>query len=247
MRKLITTLMLAAASLQWFAPSATAQEQFSRGLEKTEFLPKGVWITGLNVNYTQSHQNNYKFLILESISGDIYSFKVSPMLMYAFKSNLAAGGRMSYERQQYKINSADLKLDSETSYKADNLHLITSNFYGTAALRNYFSLGAGMRFGMFNETQIQIGGGNSKIVNGSGTDITGNFERNFSVNIGLTPGMVMFLSNYSAIEVNVGVLGFGYTRTKAITDQIYVDHREIKKANFKINLFSVSFGVAFYL
>ena len=62
-----------------------------------------------------------------------------------------------------------------------------------------------------------------------------------------TPFFVMFLSNYSAIEVNIGVLGFGYTDTKSTTDRIYVAHRSTKHANFKINLFSVSFGVVFYL
>ena len=57
----------------------------------------------------------------------------------------------------------------------------------------------------------------------------------------------MFLSNYSALEVNVGVLGFGYTHTRAVTDQIYVSNRNSKHANFKINLFSISFGVMFYI
>ena len=57
----------------------------------------------------------------------------------------------------------------------------------------------------------------------------------------------MFLNNYSAIEVSVGVLGFSYNYTKATTDQIYIANRDRKQANFKINLFSIMFGVAFYL
>lgn len=116
-----------------------------------------------------------------------------------------------------------------------------------AAYRNYFSLGRSRRFGFFNEVQLQVGGGESKIINGSGDDLTGTFERNWNLNIGLAPGMIMFLNNYSAIEVNVGVLGFSYNHTKATTDQIYVASRESKQANFKINLFSITFGVAFYL
>ena len=73
------------------------------------------------------------------------------------------------------------------------------------------------------------------------------FQRNYSVNLGLCPGMVMFLNNYSAIEVNVGVLGFGYTHTKSTTDQIYVANLKTRSANFKVNLFSISFGAVFYL
>lgn len=59
--------------------------------------------------------------------------------------------------------------------------------------------------------------------------------------------MVMFLNNYSAIEVNVGVLGFSYTHHRAVTDRVHVANYNTKSANFKINLFSITFGVAFYL
>ena len=45
----------------------------------------------------------------------------------------------------------------------------------------------------------------------------------------------------------IGVLGFDYSSSKATTDQIYVAHTDYKSANFKINLFSISFGVVFYL
>lgn len=238
---LLTAAMLAAAM------PLRAQEPFKRGLEQISFVPKGQWITGVSVNYSQSDQDNYQFLIFESINADTYSFKVSPMLMYCFKDNLAAGGKFSYTRSRTRLDEGSLVLDSETSYDADHLFAITSNYYGTAVFRNYISLGNSMRFGMFNEVQLELGGGQSKITNGTGDDFTGTFERNFHLNIGLTPGFVMFLSNYSAIEVNVGVLGFGYTDTKSTTDRIYVAHRKSRHANFKINLFSVSFGVVFYL
>jgi hypothetical protein len=59
--------------------------------------------------------------------------------------------------------------------------------------------------------------------------------------------MVVFLNNYSAIEVNVGVLSFSYKHTKSTTDRIYIANRTLKSANFKINLFSITFGATFYL
>lgn len=226
---------------------ASAQEVFRRGLQQISFVPKGQWITGVSVSYSQSNQSNYQFLVIENLNGDTYNFKVSPMLMYSFQDNLAAGGRFAYKRSKIDLRSADVILDSETEYNVDNLYSISQSWYGTAAFRNYISLGNNMRFGMFNEVQLEIGGGDSKICNGSGQDLTGTYSRNFSVNVGLAPGVVMFLNNYSAIEVNVGVLGFTYTRTKAITDQVYVAHADSKRANFKINLFSITFGVAFYL
>ncbi len=229
------------------ATGVSAQETFKRGIEQISFIPKGQWITGVSVSYSQSNQSNYQFLIIENINGDTYSFKLSPMLMYCFKDNLAAGGRFAYTRSRTRLSSADVVLADDTEYNIDNLYSITQNFSATTAFRNYISLGNNRRFGLFNEVQIELGGGQTKICSGSGNDLTGTYSTNFNLNIGLAPGMVMFLNNYSAIEVNVGVLGFNYRNSKAITDQIHVAHSDSKSANFRINLFSIMFGVAFYL
>lgn len=239
------SVMLAVLGATWL--TATAQTEFKRDIEQISFVPKGQWITGVSVNYTQSSQDNYQFLVIENLNGDTYSFKVSPMLMYAFRDNLAAGGRFAYSRQRTKLEKADIILDSETSYDIDHLYAISHNYYGTACFRNYLSLGSTTRFGLFNEVQLQIGGGQSKIESGTGLDFTGTFERNFSLDVGLAPGLVMFLNNYSAIEVNVGVLGFSYQHTHSVTDRIYIADRSSKSANFRINLFSITFGCTFYI
>lgn len=230
-----------------FALGTHAQEHFKRGLEQISFVPKGQWIGGVSVSYSQSDFENYQFLIVENLNGDTYTFKVSPMVMFCFKDNLAAGGRLSYSRSRTRLDGASLVLGADTSYDVDNLYSISHNYHGTAMFRNYISLGKSMRFGFFNEVDLSLGGGQSKLVNGTGDELTGTYERNFNLNIGLIPGIIMFLSNYSAIEVSIGVLGFNYTHTHSISDQIYQAERNRKSANFRINLFSVQFGVAFYI
>ena len=146
-----------------------------------------------------------------------------------------------------KLEDAQIVLDSETNYGADHFYSLAHNYYATAFFRNYFSIGSSKRFGFFNEVQLQMGGGQSKMTTGVGEDLTGAYERNFYLNVGIVPGLAIFLSNYSAIEVNVGVLGFSYRNTKTLTDQIYVARRKAQSANFNINLFSITFGVSFYL
>lgn len=226
---------------------ARSQEVFSRDIKQVSFVPKGQWITGVSVSYSQSSQDNYQFLVIENLNGDTYTFKVSPMVMYAFRDNLAAGGRFAYSRQRTKLDNATVKLDSETTYDVDHLYSISHNYYGTGCFRNYLSLGDNTRFGLFNEVQLQIGGGQSKLENGTGVDFTGTFEKSFSLDVGLAPGLIMFLNNYSAIEVNVGVLGFSYNHTHSVTDRIYVADRNSKSANFRVNLFSITFGCTFYI
>ena len=169
------------------------------------------------------------------------------MLAYTFHNDMAAGLKFAYKRSLTKLEKADIVLDSETSYGSEYLYSLAHNYYATAFLRNYFSIGHSKRFGFFSEVQLELGGGQSKITKGRGEDLTGAYETNFSLDVGLVPGLAIFLSNYSAIEVNVGVLGFSYTSTKTLTDRIYVARRKSKSANFRINLFSITFGVSFYL
>ncbi len=222
-------------------------EPFDREIESTVFIPKGQWIAGVSVSYTQSNQNKYQFFILEGISGETYSMKISPTVLFAFKNDMAAGARFSYTRALTKLEKADVVLGSDTEMNLTDVYSLAHNYYGTALFRNYFSLGHSKRFGFFNEIQLQVGGGQSKITTGRGESLSGTYERNVSVDVGIVPGLAVFLNNYSAIEVNVGVLGFSYTHTKSIRDQIYVSHRRSQSANFRINLFSISFGAAFYI
>lgn len=227
--------------------NSTRVMPFERDIESSVFVPKGQWITGLSFSYTQSNQNDYQFLILQGISADTYSFKVSPMLAYAVRNDMALGLKFSYTRSLAKLANTDIVLDSETNTNIDHLYTLSHNYYATAIMRNYFPLGGSKRFGFFNEVQLELGGGQSKITKGIGENLTGTYEKNFSLDIGIVPGLMVFLSNWSAMEVNVGVLGFSYTTTHSVNDRIYHSRRQSKFANFRINLFSVTFGTTFYL
>ena len=108
-----------------------ALEEFSRDEESVVFVPKGQWITGVSVSYQQSTQDKYQFLIIENLTGDTYTFKVSPMLMFAVRNDLALGGRFAYTRSLTKLENADIVLDPETGYTFDHLYRLSHNCYGT--------------------------------------------------------------------------------------------------------------------
>lgn len=220
---------------------------FENDIESHVFIPKGQWITGLSFSYTQSNQNNYQFLIIEGLSANTYNFKISPMVAYTFRNDMAIGIKFSYTRALSKLSNVDLVLGEDTQANFDHVYSLAHNYYGTVIYRNYFPIGSSNRFGFFNEVQLELGGGQSKLTRGIDESLTGTYEKNFSLNIGLVPGIIVFLSNWSAMEINVGVLGFSYRTTHSLNDQIYSSRRHSKSANFRINLFSVTFGTTFYL
>ena len=109
--KLIRTIVIVTA-LFLSVLHSEAQKPFSRDIETNVFVPKGQWITGVSVSYSQSDQDNYQFLVFENINGDSYTFKLSPMLMFAFQDNLAAGGRFAYSRTRTSVDAASVVLES---------------------------------------------------------------------------------------------------------------------------------------
>lgn len=222
-------------------------EPFEKDTESVVFVPKGQWVTGLSVSYSQSDQNKYQFLVIEDLSGDTYSFNIAPMVLYVFKDDMGAGGKFGYKRSLTKLESAEIVLDPENRFDVDHLYSLSHDFYTMGIFRNYFAIGKSRRFGFFSELQLMLGGGQSKLMTGTGESLSGSYSTNFNMNVGLAPGLVCFLNNYSALEVNIGVLGFNYSKTLTKRDQIYESNYDMKSANFKINLFSITFGVAWYI
>ena len=69
----------------------------------------------------------------------------------------------------------------------------------------------------------------------------------YTLSLGISPGIVAFATNNMAVEVNVGVMGISYTHTKQVHNQVTVGKRNTSMMNFKVNIFSIGLGMAFYL
>ena len=219
----------------------------SRGLKQYTFVPKGQWIVGGTISYSQQSEKNYQFLIVEGINGIGYSFNASPMFSYMIADNMGLGGRFSYGRSLMRINSADINLSDDMNFSVGDIYSLSHSYTGMVVLRNYISIGNNMRFGLFNETQLLIGGSQSKLASGSGDSITGSYETGFTVGVNLAPGITAFFNDFIAVEINVGLLGFQYTSTHQLTDQVYEGNTHTTSANFQINIFSLGLGLAFYI
>lgn len=85
------------------------------------------------------------------------------------------------------------------------------------------------------------------MINGQGYDINGTFQESQDFSISFVPGLVAFINDFTAAEVTVGVLGFQRSKTKQITNQVYEGKYSSSSGNFRINVFSISLGLAFYL
>ena len=100
---------------------------------------------------------------------------------------------------------------------------------------------------LFAEGGLAMGGSQSKVASGPQDSITGVYKNSFDVALGVNPGISAFLTNNMAIEVNIGVLGFNYSKTNQISNQVVTGTTSASQMNFKVNIFSIGLGASFYL
>ncbi len=220
---------------------------FDRGIDQIVFVPKGQWLIGGNISFQDYTEDNYKFLIIEDIDLDAYMFKVSPFVGYFVADNTALGARLVYSRTSADVGSVNLKINDDLSFGINDLTYIQHQYDVSLFLRNYINLGTQRRIGLFNETRLTYGGGQGKLVNSSKEEVKGTYQKIRSLQLGLAPGIVAFITDNLGVEVSVGVLGLKYNTINQITNQVETGKHTRTSANFKIDLFSINLGMAFYI
>ena len=221
-----------------------------RGLTDTHnlFVPRGQWIFGGTASYSTHSNETYRFLVVEGIESKGYTFKVSPMIAYALRDNMAIGGRFIYSRSLLKLDKADLNLggeDSDLNFEVNDYYSLRHSYSVAVIWRQYIPLGRNKRFALFNEMQLSGGGTQARFAKDS--PVKGTYETGYTFSLGISPGIVAFATNNMAVEVNVGVMGITYTHTKQVHNQVTGGKRDASMMNFKVNIFSIGLGMAFYL
>lgn len=243
----ILLLLLAIGAMLVVGQSASAKTKFDRGIVQQTFVPKGQWFAGGTISYSEHGNDSYKFIVLEDFTSRGYNFAVKPFFGYTLADNLGVGLAFTYNRSMLQIDNVSLSLGEDLSFAVSDTYNIQHVYTGTAFLRNYISLGDSRRFGLYNDVKFQFGSGEGKLISGTGDALTGTYQKIYEAGVLISPGVCVFINNFAAVEVSVGVLGFNYKRIEQTTDQVYQGSRQTSSANFKINLLSIGLGITFYL
>lgn len=212
------------------------------------FVPQGQWVVAINASFSTHSNNNYSFVVIDGIDSEGHTIKVAPALGYALSNNMVVGIRFSYARTFLRIDNGSIQLgddDTGVDLKADYFYSLKHTYQASLIWRQYIPLGNNKRFAIFNETQLGMGRSQAKFA--ADSPIRGTYETGKIYSIGISPGLVAFATNNMAVELNVGVLGFTYNQVKQVHNQVTVGKRNLSTMNFKVNIFSIGLGVAFYL
>ncbi|MDE5707197.1 MAG: hypothetical protein K2O63_04645 [Alistipes sp.] len=212
------------------------------------FVPKGQWVFGIAASYSAHTNEDYTFLVIDDINSDGYTCKVTPFLSYALRDNMTVGVRFTYSRSLLRIDGGRINMGEEDTgidIGIDFYNALQHNYSGAVIWRQYIPLGQNKRFALFNETSLSLGGGQSRFA--ADSPVRGTYSTSFTGSLGISPGLVAFATNNLAFEVNVGVMGISYTRTRQIHNRVTSGTQSSGMINFKVNILSIGLGISFYM
>lgn len=223
-------------------------QHYDRGYEavpSSPFLKKGTWMAGGSVRYSQHINDDYNFLVISDINSKGYNISVNPKMLYMFRDNMGVGLRFSYDRSMLDLGSAELSV-SDISMSASDCYQIQHKYTAHAVYRAYIPLGNSKRVAMFAD--LLLGGSfkQGKAFNAGGDFVSGTYNQAYALELAVDPGIIAFLTDRLALELNVGIFGVNYSWTNQIRNQVLNGHSDSTSAGFMINLLSLGVGMSYY-
>ena len=228
----------------------TQRGMIRRDATKALFIPKGQWLLGGQVGWNQWNNDNLNYILLDNLNFEGHSFTAGPYLGYFFAKNMAVGCRFSYKRNYINMDEVGLGMGEGLSFSLNDFYNLQHSYKSSLFLRSYIPIGESKIFGLFGEFQLNYTFSEGKNSIGKEEQQTGVYNNNHSLGLGLGGGMVVFLTDFAAAEVMLNVGGYdfkwGYQSIKDL-DAINKGNLSSSGGNFKIDLFSIKFGMTFYL
>ena len=223
-------------------------QHYDRGYEavpSSPFLKKGAWMLGGTARYTQHINDDFNLLVISGINSTGYMVSANPKLMYMFKDNMGVGLRFSYDRSMLDLASADLGIASIEMNAAD-CYQIQHKYSAYGVFRAFIPFGNSKRVAMFAD--LRLGGSfkQGKAFNAGGEHVLGTYNQAYSLQLGVDPGIMAFLTDRLAVEMNVGVFGLNYNWENQIHNQVENGSSDSTSAGFMVNLLSLGVGISYY-
>lgn len=116
-------------------------QRIDREIQKTVFIPKGTWMAGGTISYSEHNESNLNFLVLKDIEGKGYDFSVSPYFGYFFRDNISMGARFSYKRNYLDLGNFDLNLGEDFKISLKDLYYLEHKYEASCFIRTYMPIG----------------------------------------------------------------------------------------------------------
>ncbi|MBQ1209134.1 MAG: hypothetical protein IIX64_01525 [Bacteroidales bacterium] len=211
-------------------------------------VKKGHWMAGGSIGFSSSTSNNNNFVIINGINSKFYDIDFCPQFCYMLGDNIGVGGRFSYKRNLFDIDSAHLSLDS-FSLSVQNYAVLTHRYALAGFFRYYKPFGTTGRFGAYVDAELSLGGQQQKLEDGHKVSepVKGTFSNGFTGALGAYTGLLAFFTSHLAMDVRVGLFSLNLSTNNQVHNLLSEGHSNFHSVNFMVDLLAIQFGFHYYL
>jgi hypothetical protein len=165
---------------------------------------------------------------------------------YFLSNNFAIGGVFGFRKSSYSRDSESLTDDHY-------IEEATSKLYTTGIFARYNHMIRQSKFGLFCQLEnIYSWGKNDNITSNYSSSggiiyITRDLQKNFTFKIGLTPGLMYFVTDRLSIEASIGDISYSSIVTKYQPESKQSDTQKDNQFNTDFSMYTAYFGLTFYL
>ena len=222
--------------------------RYDRGLFNFLFIPKGMWTLGLTASYGKFTTADLQlFDVISDVDISAHAFSIKPYVSYAFRNNMTAGLRLEYTNTVGNIDNFGLDIDEDMNFKLQDIGYSAQSYSAAILLTQYIGLARKGRFGVFNEAQLKFTSGTSDFNRPYNGVNKSTHNSNFEASLTYSPGVCVFVMPQLSCNLSFGVFGFYINKTRQWEDGVKSGSRLTSGANFRFNIFNISFGLAVHL
>lgn len=222
--------------------------RYDRGLFNFLFIPKGMWTLGLTASYGKfSTADLEMFDVVSNVDISAHALSIKPYFSYAFKNNITAGLRLEYSNIVGDIDNFGLDIDEDMSFNLHDIGYRSESYSAALLLTQYIGLTRKGRFGVFNEAQLKFTSGTSDFNRPFDGEFRQTHNSNFQASLTYSPGVCVYVMPQLSCNLSFGVFGFYINKTRQWENGVRSGSRLTSGANFRFNIFNISFGLAVHL
>jgi hypothetical protein len=215
-------------------------------------LTKGTWLLGGTLSAKSNNLSDIDLLVVDVESFDQRAFNIRLEGSYFFKENVSVGLGLQFGEDKVDLVANLLN----NSYKRDIRNY--SRSYGVVGfIKNHIPVSSNDVFYVTNQTELFYGYKSGP----SETYISDILERQYAVKhsmgVSIRPGILIFLTDNFAFDLNMGILGFShskedvsyaYPKNNPPSESNRKDDSRNKSTdlNLKFDLLKIGFGFSYY-
>lgn len=234
-RRLVLSLTI---GLLIFSKTVCAQSTNPNEISSFTKLQKGLAFIGLTGGANKRSSQNENILVTNIIDRQKEGFNIQANGGYFLSKSFAVGAAVKYDWA--KLNQILENSEGTKTFVKEAKSSLGGGFF----IKNYIPITPNGRFNLFNVVSLGMNVENKVSEQTTNDILTRYYTVNKNYNLGINPGIQVFMIKGFATEVGVNLAGFNHNNRTTTVNQ--VENTKIKSSELDLKLNILSLNISFY-